>query len=145
VVSSTGWEARVSVLRLAEAGGPRRRLCPAAGGGATSTMVNVMLIVGMLIMMFMTFAGALYILVYFQHEEDRNTAWAPKIVVVRAALAARLRAARLACYERRRSHRALSLANSPQSLGIKSRVPVGDSLGNGFDAHLPLTPPVPRV
>lgn len=47
-------------------------------------MVNGMLIIGMVVMLVLTLAAALYILVYFQHEEDRNTAWAPKIVVVSA-------------------------------------------------------------
>lgn len=51
--------------------------------------MNIVLIVGMAVMMFLTLVGALYILVYFQHEEDRNTAWAPKVVVLVAlALAA---------------------------------------------------------
>ncbi|KAG8460105.1 hypothetical protein KFE25_014250 [Diacronema lutheri] len=45
-------------------------------------MVNGMLIIGMVVMLIMTLAASLYILVYFQHEEDRNTAWAPKIVVL---------------------------------------------------------------
>ncbi|KAJ1623188.1 hypothetical protein T492DRAFT_883953 [Pavlovales sp. CCMP2436] len=45
-------------------------------------MVNAMLIIGMVVMLVLTLVGALYILVYFQHEEDRNTAWAPKVVVL---------------------------------------------------------------
>eukprot|EP00303_Exanthemachrysis_gayraliae_P002126 CAMPEP_0206000252 /NCGR_PEP_ID=MMETSP1464-20131121/1348_1 /ASSEMBLY_ACC=CAM_ASM_001124 /TAXON_ID=119497 /ORGANISM="Exanthemachrysis gayraliae, Strain RCC1523" /LENGTH=479 /DNA_ID=CAMNT_0053373505 /DNA_START=87 /DNA_END=1526 /DNA_ORIENTATION=- len=45
-------------------------------------MVNPLILIGMLVMMVLTVVGALYVLVYFQHEEDRNVAWAPKIVVL---------------------------------------------------------------
>lgn len=44
--------------------------------------MNVVLIVGMAVVMFLTLVASLYILVYFQHEEDRNTAWVPKVVVL---------------------------------------------------------------
>lgn len=45
-------------------------------------MVNVYLIFVAVAILFIIVVGALYLVVYFQHEEDKNTAWFPKIVVV---------------------------------------------------------------
>jgi LMBR1 domain-containing protein 1 len=51
-------------------------------GSPSPGAMNPVLIVGMSVVMFLTLIASLYILVYFQHEEDRNTAWVPKVVVL---------------------------------------------------------------
>lgn len=45
-------------------------------------MANPFLIVVTVILSLAIIAGCIYILVYFQHPEDKNVAWGPKIVVV---------------------------------------------------------------
>ena len=44
--------------------------------------MNWFLIIVAIVMTVMLMIGSLYVLVYFQAEEDKNTAWAPKIAVV---------------------------------------------------------------
>jgi len=44
--------------------------------------MNIFLVIVAIIMTVMILAGSLYVLVYFQAEEDRNTAYAPKVAVV---------------------------------------------------------------
>lgn len=45
-------------------------------------MANPFLIIVTVILSLAIIAGSIYILVYFQHPEDKNVAWGPKIVVV---------------------------------------------------------------
>jgi len=45
-------------------------------------MMEAWLIIVCAVMTFLVVVASIYILVYFQSEEDRNTAWAPKIAVV---------------------------------------------------------------
>lgn len=45
-------------------------------------MVNVFLVVVAVILSLAIIAGSIYVLVYFQHPEDKLVAWVPKIVVV---------------------------------------------------------------
>ena len=44
--------------------------------------LNVFLIVVSIIIASMAMVGSFYVLVYFQSEEDKNTAYAPKVAVV---------------------------------------------------------------
>lgn len=45
-------------------------------------MVNAFLVVAVVILSLAIIAGSIYILVYFQHPEDKLVAWGPKVVVV---------------------------------------------------------------
>eukprot|EP01112_Ceratiomyxa_fruticulosa_P023012 TRINITY_DN862_c0_g1_i2.p1 TRINITY_DN862_c0_g1~~TRINITY_DN862_c0_g1_i2.p1 ORF type:complete len:529 (+),score=73.80 TRINITY_DN862_c0_g1_i2:255-1841(+) len=45
-------------------------------------MVNIYLIIVAVILVLAIVAGSIYILVYFQHPEDKNTAYFPKIIVI---------------------------------------------------------------
>lgn len=45
-------------------------------------MVNIFLIIVIIVMAIMLLLGSFYVLVYFQSEEDKNTAYAPKVAVV---------------------------------------------------------------
>ena len=45
-------------------------------------MVNIWLVIVMAVISVMVLIASVYILVYFQSEDDKNTAWAPKIAVV---------------------------------------------------------------
>ena len=45
-------------------------------------MVDVVLVVTAVVMTLMILLASVYLLVYFQHEDDKNVAWAPKIAVV---------------------------------------------------------------
>jgi hypothetical protein len=49
-------------------------------------MVNPVLIIIAIVMIGLIILASVYGLVYFQSEEDKNTAWFPKIVVVRLRL-----------------------------------------------------------
>jgi hypothetical protein len=55
---------------------------PGTDGAPLSSMADVVLIVTIVIFSLLVILGAVYFLAYFQHPEDRNTAWFPKIVVV---------------------------------------------------------------
>ena len=45
-------------------------------------LASIWLVIVMIAVSVLILAASLYVLVYFQSEEDRNTAWAPKIAVV---------------------------------------------------------------
>lgn len=45
-------------------------------------MVDAWLVVVVVILTLAIIAAAIYLVVYFQHPEDKNVAWFPKIVVV---------------------------------------------------------------
>ena len=66
-----------------------------------------------------------YILVHFQHPEDRNQAWWPKIVVVRARSTSihprRAREARPRGEKERRPHETLPLTPTASPVSISSR------------------------
>ena len=51
-------------------------------GRQPTAMVNIFLIVVMVVMIFLILVASFYTLVHYQSEEDDNTAYAPKIVVV---------------------------------------------------------------
>ena len=46
------------------------------------TMVDVFLVVSTVVAFFILFVIALYLLVYYQHPDDHNEAWIPKLVVI---------------------------------------------------------------
>ena len=54
-------------------------------------MVAVALIVTTVIFALLVIAAAIYFLVYFQHPDDKWTAWFPKVVVVCIASSVHLR------------------------------------------------------
>ena len=45
-------------------------------------MVDVVLVVTSVIFGALVILGSIYFVVYFQHPEDRNVAWFPKIITV---------------------------------------------------------------
>ena len=45
-------------------------------------MVDVLLVVSILVAFAILCVAAVYLLVYYQHPDDRNEAWIPKLVVI---------------------------------------------------------------
>jgi LMBR1 domain-containing protein 1 len=45
-------------------------------------MVDVFLVVSMVVAFFILLIGGFYLLVYYQHPDDHNEAWIPKLVVL---------------------------------------------------------------
>lgn len=46
-------------------------------------MINVVLIVTSIVFAFLIALAAFYFMIYFQHPDDKWTAWMPKVLVVR--------------------------------------------------------------
>jgi LMBR1 domain-containing protein 1 len=45
-------------------------------------MVDFLLVVSILVALAVLSIGAVYLLVYYQHPDDHNEAWVPKLVVI---------------------------------------------------------------
>ena len=45
-------------------------------------MVDVLLVVSIIVALGILLVGGVYLLVYYQHPDDHNEAWIPKIVVI---------------------------------------------------------------
>ena len=71
----------LAALRARES--PSRCLFNQKNTADQAKMVNVLLCIIAAVMFVAIVAANIYVLIYFQHEEDKNTAWFPKIITVR--------------------------------------------------------------
>lgn len=45
-------------------------------------MVDLLLVLSVVVAIFILIIGAVYLLVYYQHPDDHNEAWIPKLIVI---------------------------------------------------------------